>query len=160
MATTQTTNGHELHHLAVIGALLLILFTAALALSGVLSRAIFRGRTAVPEAVPLSVADVHVDGVTEDSAVVTWRTTAPADSQIMYGKGEERDHATPRRPEFALDHKVTIASLESGTTYGFTVVSADKSGLIVSAAGPGFRTGRYSILAPRSETPSLRPGRP
>ena len=147
MATVEDTNGRDAHRLAVIGAVVLIVFLAALALPGIIPR-LFQGEPAAgPESAPLSITDIRVTGVAEDSATVTWRTNEPADSQIMYGKGQERDQATPRQPEFVTDHKVTIASLDSGTEYDFTTVSADKSGLIVSASGPGFRTHGFSRLA-------------
>ncbi len=139
--------------LAVIGALAFIAVMAALVVPQSLERILWPAGGNAQGPPTLAIADVRVADVTENSAAVTWRTSEPADSQVIWGSETERNRATRRQPALVVEHKVKIEGMDSGSDYGITAVSANQAGLIVSAAGPAFRTLGFSRLADLCATP-------
>ena len=75
-----------------------------------------------------TISGVNVSHVTESSAIVTWATNEPATSQIKYGKTETYGSTTPLDENLTTTHNVTLAKLDSGTTYNFTIMSKDAAG--------------------------------
>jgi peroxiredoxin len=75
-----------------------------------------------------TISGVNVSHVTESSAIVTWATNEPATSQIKYVKTETYGSTTPLDENLTTTHNVTLAKLDSGTTYNFTIMSKDAAG--------------------------------
>lgn len=134
-----------------LAALLFILLLTGLVLTGLpfLTHRDKRGKQQGGEAI--IITEPRVAEVAEDSALVTWKTSVPADSQVIWTEHTAKatamlHYATPRQSELVLDHKVRIKPLRPGTDYSVTVVSATKEGLICSAEGPRFRTLGFSHM--------------
>ncbi len=73
------------------------------------------------------ISAVTVSGVTENSAVVTWKTNEGGDSVLNYGLSE--DYGIRRDPTSGqTDHKIVLDALEPGRKYHFRVVSSDADG--------------------------------
>ncbi|MDP3697194.1 MAG: fibronectin type III domain-containing protein [Candidatus Taylorbacteria bacterium] len=74
-------------------------------------------------------SSVTVSSITQTSAVVTWTTNVPANSQVKYNTrptfttGETR--STPVDSNLVTSHRVTISDLNSGTIYYVQAVSSD-----------------------------------
>jgi len=83
--------------------------------------------------VRLEITDQEIT-VQEDGIVITWKTTRPATSRVVYdivahselGSPPNYGYAfsTPQDPEKVTDHSVTITDLIPGTAYYFRIISA------------------------------------
>jgi len=78
-------------------------------------------------ALPL-ILDVLVSGITEASAVISWKTSEPADSQVEYGKTTDYDSSTLLNDHLVTSHSVSLSALQPNTTYHFRVRSKDNLG--------------------------------
>lgn len=66
---------------------------------------------------------------TSDSAIITWDTNEPADSQVSYGDSSGTlTSASVRNTTLSLGHSVTISGLTASRAYYFAVNSADARG--------------------------------
>jgi hypothetical protein len=76
---------------------------------------------------PPSISNVRVASSTESSAVITWETSADADSVVNFGKqphyGIVREPGADKRT-----HSITLEDLDASTAYHFRVSSTDVSG--------------------------------
>jgi peroxiredoxin len=77
---------------------------------------------------PPTISGVNVSNVTESGAIITWVTDEPATSQIKYGKTETYGSTTPLDTKLTTTHNVTLTTLDSATTYDFSIISTDAAG--------------------------------
>lgn len=74
----------------------------------------------------LTLSNIQVAAVTNNSATITWTSSAPADSKVNYGLtgnyGLSESNSTP-----VTTHAIVIGGLQAGTVYHFQVVSTDAS---------------------------------
>ena len=77
---------------------------------------------------PPVIADVSVMNVTNNSAVITWRTDEFADSVVRYGENSTVYTKICRDELFVKEHEITLTGLLPGTSYYFVVNSTDRSG--------------------------------
>lgn len=94
-------------------------------------------------------AEVSVEGSGETaqvSAVVTWDTDEPADSQVSYGEGTSGDfsNSTGKDTAPAMSHLVVISNLKAAQTYHVKAKSADKSGNLSQSNSQNFVTNQAS----------------
>src|SRR4030043_78747 len=76
---------------------------------------------------PPVIKDVSVSSETDESAIITWTTDEPGNSQVEYGKTTEYGlNATS--DELVTTHNVTLSRLEPNTVYYYIVKSKDKAG--------------------------------
>jgi len=70
-------------------------------------------------------------------AVITWKTTEPASSQVEYGSSASYGSLEPATPKNdpttgksagIVTHSIELTGLQTGSTYNFRVKSKDKAG--------------------------------
>lgn len=93
--------------------------------------------------------EVSIEGAgdsTKVSAVVTWDTDEPSDSQVFYGVGASGDftNSTGKDVGMATAHLVVISDLKPAQTYHVEAKSSDKSGNITESAIQNFVTNQAS----------------
>ena len=64
----------------------------------------------------------------QPSALVTWKTDAPATSQVAFGEGASLDQRIILDSRLTTEHQVRVYFLRPGKQYGFKAMSADKWG--------------------------------
>jgi chitodextrinase len=90
---------------------------------------------------PPVITEVRVSSITTSTAVVSWTTNEPADSQVKYGPTSDYDSTTTLDPSLGTSHTVTLTGLSSGTIYQFAVLSQDASGNLATSTNATFITG-------------------
>ena len=96
--------------------------------------------SSTPENTPLLTSDVLVSDVTEASAVISWETSQPADSQVEYGRTAEYGLSTSSNDQLSTNHSVSLSALQPNTTYHFRVRSKDNLGNKAESADCIFTT--------------------
>ncbi|HKY33165.1 MAG TPA: LamG-like jellyroll fold domain-containing protein [Candidatus Polarisedimenticolia bacterium] len=91
-------------------------------------------------AVPPVITGPAANGLSSSSAMVTWTTDKPSDSQVEYGTTTGYGTLTPLRTEMTVSHSETLSGLQAGTTYHYRVRSRDAQGLLSVSAGSTFTT--------------------
>jgi hypothetical protein len=99
-----------------------------------------------PSGVQPSVSSVSASGITTTSALVSWTTNVPADSQVQYGPTTAYGSLTPIDGTLLTGHAVALAGLSANTFYHFQVISRDASGAIVASPDSTFVTAPDSTL--------------
>ena len=94
-------------------------------------------------------SEVSVEGsgdTAKVSAIITWDTDEPADSQVFYGTGTSGnfDNSTGKDTAMASSHMVVISDLKAAQTYHVKAASADKAGNIVESDVQNFVTNQPS----------------
>ncbi|RLE63324.1 MAG: hypothetical protein DRJ47_09565 [Thermoprotei archaeon] len=77
---------------------------------------------------PPKVSKVEVTDITENSAVISWKTGEKGSSLVAYGLTSSYNLLAGDDEEKVKDHRVTLTDLSPGTTYHFQAVSYDASG--------------------------------
>ena len=80
------------------------------------------------DSTPPVIADVSVITVTNNSAVITWRTDEFAGSVVKYGENSTVYTKMCTDDFFVKEHVVTLTGLLPATRYHFVVNSTDRSG--------------------------------
>jgi hypothetical protein len=93
--------------------------------------------------------EVSVEGSGDSakvSAIVTWDTDEPSDSQVFYGTGTSGDfsNSTGKDSAMATSHLVVLSDLKAAQTYHVKAVSADKSGNSSESPAQNFVTNQAS----------------
>lgn len=88
----------------------------------------------------------RVEGVTSDTAVIAWSTNVNASTLVRYGVDQQKLTATAEQPWGGLTHRVTIRSLQPGTTYYFQAESNQGQGTGTKAVSD---LGTFSTREPR-----------
>lgn len=83
----------------------------------------------------------------DTTAVITWSTTAPATTQVLYGTNPDTALETPVQPASGNTHSVLLTGLTPGTLYYFTAVSNDGTTRHTSALR-AFTTLRHVVAQP------------
>jgi len=86
------------------------------------------------------ISNVLVSNVTANSAVITWTTDEPADSQIDYGLTKTYASSTILDANLVTSHSQGISGLELSTKYFIKVKSRDASGNLRDAEDFDFTT--------------------
>ncbi len=88
----------------------------------------------------MTISNVAANNVTTNSATVSWTTSAPATSQVMYGTTSSLGSSTTKNTTLSTSHSQTISGLSPSTLYFFSVQSVDGSGNTVTSSGYSFGT--------------------
>ena len=80
------------------------------------------------DTIPPIITNVSVINVTNNSAVITWRTDEFADSVVKYGKNSTLYTKVCKDELFVKAHFVALKGLSPGITYYFVVNGTDRSG--------------------------------
>ena len=105
-----------------------------------------------PDTTPPTISNVQVTSITETTAIISWTTNEPSNSEVQYDSA--------RRPwgsyswgesdnSLVTSHSITLTGLEADTTYYFRVGSTDGSG-----NGPTTSTQMSFTTAPTPTPPN------
>jgi alkaline phosphatase len=92
----------------------------------------------VVDVTPPVIADLTVSQITDRSALITWTTDEPADSQVNYDDGTSSWAAA--NLELVTQHSVLLTGLSAATPYSYAVSSTDARGNVSSTANFAFET--------------------
>lgn len=88
---------------------------------------------------PPIITGISALSETEASAVITWTTNEPSNSQVEYGKTTDYG-LIATSDELTTTHSITLSSLEPNTAYYYLVKSKDKAGNETSSTENTFIT--------------------
>jgi hypothetical protein len=96
---------------------------------------------AAKDTITPTIKDVKADEITSSSAVVSWVTSEPTSSEVLYGLNAGYG-LSAGSGELVTNHKVTLSSalLIPGTTYHYMVRSIDPGGNTVTSNDATFTT--------------------
>jgi hypothetical protein len=77
---------------------------------------------------PLSISNAQALSPTTTSFLVEWATSAPANSQVNYGKTSSYGSSTPVDTTMVTNHQLSLVGLTAGTAYHFQIHSTDANG--------------------------------
>ena len=77
---------------------------------------------------PPVISQVTASGITATGASITWTTSEPATSQVLYGTTPLLGSSSAADSTLTTAHSVSLASLSASTPYYYAVRSSDASG--------------------------------
>jgi len=93
-----------------------------------------------PVLVDNMISGLNVSGITATSAVVSWTTTAPANSIVEFGSTTSYGQFSPLSPQLVTSHTVVLAGLGPETVYHVRARSADAAGNLGISVDASFST--------------------
>ena len=96
--------------------------------------------TLTSDTTPPVIAAVTASGVTASSALITWTTDEPADSQVEFGTTSAYGSASALDAARTTGHGIAISALTGATQYHFRVRSRDQSANLAASADFTFTT--------------------
>jgi hypothetical protein len=106
--------------------------------------------TSQPDTFPPAVSGISTS-VTSSSAVISWVTNEPSDSQVEYGQSTSYGITSPlgdTGSSMTTNHSMILPSLLSGVTYYFRIKSRDQIGNIAVSSQQVFTTTAASSSVP------------
>jgi len=87
------------------------------------------------------IAEVSISNITLDSALISWKTTSVAETDLHYGKDINYGEIISGLSGNATTlHSAEVDELESGTTYHFKIKGTDTQGNILTSDDYSFET--------------------
>ena len=83
---------------------------------------------------------------TDTTAVVSWVTVVPANSQVKYGTSQRYSKQSPLDTKLVTAHSATLTSLTASTQYHFRILSADATTVLVTSLDAVFTTKAGAIV--------------
>jgi hypothetical protein len=102
--------------------------------------------SAAPDTTAPSISSVAVSNVTATTAVASWSTNEPADSQVEYGLTTSYGSTTTLNTSLVTAHAASLAGLTANTTYHYRVRSKDAAGNLAVSSDGTFATTSISSL--------------
>jgi len=93
-----------------------------------------------PDTTPPVITNVQANGVSTTTAIITWDTDEPADTQVEYGTSPAYGQTSTLQPSLVTQHSVALSGLAPGTTYHFRVRSRDAAGNLAVSEDHTFTT--------------------
>jgi hypothetical protein len=91
---------------------------------------------------PLSISNLRIAAVANDTVAISWTTSAPADGVVLYGSTSTAfDSCNASSSTLSTTHSVTLTGLSAGSEYRYRVLSRDSAGNSASSANALFTTG-------------------
>jgi len=100
----------------------------------------------------LAASAISTDSLTTNSAVVSWQTNKPADSQVEYGTTTVYGAMTTLDSTQVATHSQTLTNLQPAMTYQFRVRSRDEGGSTVVSSNLTFTTKSLDTTPPNDVT--------
>lgn len=97
---------------------------------------------------PPTISQIEVLGLTENRAIVSWKTDEEADSLVEYGIEPGKYLISTSQKGKTEEHRVPLLGLASDTAFYFRVTSQDVAGNIGTSE-------EYSFTTPTLPTPTL-----
>jgi len=118
-----------------------------------LSNVVSTTTTSGADTVPPTISGTSAANITQSSAVISWSTNEPADSQVEYGTTQGYGLESALGTNLVTSHSVTLSGLSAGTTYNCRIKSRDAAGnlatsdnlIFSSSAAPGGGAGSISV---------------
>ncbi len=95
----------------------------------------YQFNTSLPE-----VAAVRVENVTENTAIIAWKTAIPTVGLIEYVNTANREQNTYKVSGVTTSHTAVLKDLSGSTVYSFTVVITDEGGNTARSSQYSFTT--------------------
>jgi hypothetical protein len=83
---------------------------------------------------------VAASSLTRSSATITWTTSQPASSQVVYGTAAPETNQSPLDPSLVTAHRVVLTGLLPGAAYQFAVRSTTAEGALSISASNALST--------------------
>ena len=99
-----------------------------------------RRRPAPVDNIPPVISRIEVAEITQDRAVISWRTDEPASSLVEHGLTSKLNQLAGEIVEKSIIHQVILENLTPETKYYFRVVSVDAAGNRVYSPSKTFKT--------------------
>jgi RHS repeat-associated protein len=97
------------------------------------------------------ITGVSSSAVTHNSAIISWNTNEPADSQLEYGTTTAYGQSTTLDPSLVTAHSQGLSGLTPSTQYHYRVMSRDATGNLAFSGDHTFTT----AAAPDTTTPTV-----
>jgi hypothetical protein len=94
------------------------------------------------------ISNVLAGSTTSSSALITWSTNVPADSQVEYGLTASYGSLSAVDSHLVTSHAVSLSPLSPASGYHFRVKSKDASGTLVVSQDGTFTTNSASEIIP------------
>ena len=91
-------------------------------------------------AAPPVISNVQATAISASGATITWTTTTPASSEVLYGTTAAYGSSTTAVSTLVTSHSVTLTGLNAGTPYDFAAVSVDAKSNSVTSSNYTFTT--------------------
>ncbi len=105
-----------------------------------------------PDTVAPVISSINAGSITGNSAVITWGTNEPTDTQIQYGTTTAYGSSTARVATLVTVHSQTLTGLQPQTLYHYRVLSRDAAGNLATSLDNTFTTA--APLPPPTSTPT------
>ena len=101
-----------------------------------------------PDTTDPVISGVQVLKADERSAIVSWTTDEPSDSQVEYGPTQSYGSTSGITAESVTSHSVTLTNLQPGITYYYRVTSKDQAGNLTISQNLTFITVAAPVVTP------------
>ncbi len=91
------------------------------------------------------ISNLAISNITDNSAVVSWKTDIPTTSMVQYGLNSNYG-LVAKTDGLGTEHSVTLPALDKGTTYYLVAVSAAADGTSTTSSPERFSTPGFMIL--------------
>jgi hypothetical protein len=78
-----------------------------------------------PDTTPPMISNIQATSITDDSAVITWTTDEPSDSEVQYGTTSGSYPSSRNSTGMVPSHSINLTGLSQNTTYYYRVRSKD-----------------------------------
>ena len=86
------------------------------------------------------LSSLQASGVSASSAIISWTSSEPTDSQVEYGLDTTYGQQTALDSSLATSHSQELTGLAANTTYHYRVLSKDAAGNLALSADQSFTT--------------------
>jgi len=95
---------------------------------------LYKHTTGAPASAPsLILSGVSANSITTTSAVITWTSSSPVDSQVDYGTTTAYGQSSTLNSTAVTNHSVALSGFTAGTLYHYRVKSHDSSGNLITS---------------------------
>lgn len=88
----------------------------------------------------LKASNISATSISSNSAVITWQTNKPSDSQVDYGTSLPYGSTSPLNSVLTLSHSQKLTTLSPAKTYNYRIRSKDEGGSVTVSANYTFTT--------------------
>lgn len=101
----------------------------------IFSHTVYVAKAAAKDQTPPVISGLHVESITQNSAVVAWITDEPAETDIDYGVAPKLNQHGTRDRTLVVTHAIGLIGLVSNTAYDFCALSRDANQNRAEACG-------------------------
>jgi hypothetical protein len=98
-----------------------------------------------PEPTGPAISEVTLVSITESNAVITWKTSRPANSEVQYGTTSSYGLSSGLDASMVTTHRVELTNLVPNTWYYYRVLSRDAMDALSVSPGFGLHTLAFAV---------------